>query len=173
MAQSSSDGIADQPAGGPAFGSGSKSPRVENRRRYQFRLADSICTALRQAGHERPLPMFPDSAWQVVVTWRRNLEFVQSRQWRGAVVECRKELDAALHELIDQANTARQRLQETDDHPPQPRLHHRPLPSCHRLNWTPCGLRWRRGSKRLSAEVGNSGDCSDQFRVKSDCQDVT
>ena len=122
MAQSSSDGVADQPAGGPAFGSGSKSRRVENRRRDQFRLADAICTALRQAGQERPLPMFPDSAWQVVVTWRRNLEFVQNRQWRGAVVECRKELEAALHELIDQANTARQRLQETDDHPADTRL---------------------------------------------------
>ena len=122
MARSSSDGVAEQPADGPALGSGSKRRRVENRRRDQFRLADSICTALRQAGHERPLPMFPDSAWQVVVTWRRNLEFVQNRQWRGAVVECRKELDAALHELIDQANTARQRLQETDDHPADTRL---------------------------------------------------
>ena len=47
--------------------------KIEKRKRDQFRLADLICTALRQAGHERPLPMFPDFAWDIVQTWRRNL----------------------------------------------------------------------------------------------------
>ena len=122
MAQSSSDGVAVQSAGGLASNSGSRRRRMDKRKRDQFRLADAICTALCQAGQERPLPMFPDSACQVVATWRRNLEFVQNRQWQGAVVECRKELDSALHELIDQANTTRQRLQEIGDQPADVRL---------------------------------------------------
>ena len=47
MARTSSDGVADQLDGEPAVDSGSRRRHVENRRRDQFRLADSICTALR------------------------------------------------------------------------------------------------------------------------------
>ena len=97
--------------------------KIEKRKRDQFRLADLICTALIKSGHERPLPMFPDFAWDLVLTWRRNLEFVHNRHWHGAVAECRKELDSALHELVDQANTARQRLRDHDEEPIDVRLH--------------------------------------------------
>ncbi len=122
MARSTCDEVCDQPSNDPACVARQKRPRLETRQRQQFRLADLLCTALRQTGQERPLPMFPDSAWQMVANWRRNLEFVQSRQWHGAIVECRQELDAVLHELVDQANTARQRLREMDEDRPDVRL---------------------------------------------------
>ncbi len=122
MAQTSRGGVNAGATDGSASDSGRKRRKIEKRRRDQFRIADLICTALRQAGHERPLPMFPDCAWDVVLTWRRNLEFVHNRHWHGAVVECRKELDSALHELVDQANTARQRLRDSDDEPTDVRL---------------------------------------------------
>ncbi len=87
---------------------------MEKRQRDLFRLADLICAAAKHADHERPLPQFPDFAWDAVLTWRRHLAFAQSRSWFAAVAECRQELDSALHELVDQANTARQRVREID-----------------------------------------------------------
>ncbi len=85
------------------------------RKRDLYRLADLICVVVNQAHRDQPLPMFPDFAWDVVLTWRRHLEFAQSRAWFAAAVECRQELDSALPELVDQANTARQRVREIDE----------------------------------------------------------
>ena len=122
MAPSACDEVCDQTSNAPANVARQGRRHLEMRQRQQFRLADLLCTALRQTGQERQLPTFPDSAWQMVVNWRRNLEFVQNRQWHGAIVECRQELDAALHELVDQANTSRQRLREMDEDHPDVRL---------------------------------------------------
>ena len=62
MAQTSRGGVNARATDGSASDPGRGRRKIEKRKRDQFRLADLICTALRQAGHERPLPMFPDFA---------------------------------------------------------------------------------------------------------------
>ena len=114
MAPSSCRKVADRQVGSQASFSQRGRRRVEKRQRDLFRLADLICVAVRQAEHEWPLPKLPDFAWDAVLTWRRHLEFTQSRAWFAAAAECRQELDSALHELVNQANTARQQVREID-----------------------------------------------------------